>query len=349
MDIDATLRNAFSNCDVKMAASKGGVLVVLCGLPGAGKTTFSTHLKQSLSTEWCKAVHVEFDEHERAERRKLKQSQTGRIEQNNDDEEEKLKAWRRSRKRAVAEVEQHLRTPCSKMMVVIADDNMYYKSMRHEMTALAGEFNFGCLKVYIETSLSDALKTNRQRLESQRVKEDVVRRMHTKLEPPTLQERHVIYLGSQPGFDLIASNILTVEIEKQNLLAGFQQVLQVVADNPEVSTRKLEFERLQARETTLRNLIHQSEQALCKVVGAFIKTQEPSKRKAASKQAAEAKKRFQSSLKERINSIVQSIGDSESEEQVLNEVRERLANEFSQLLDASVSSEPSDQSRIYKS
>ncbi|KAK3877231.1 hypothetical protein Pcinc_018031 [Petrolisthes cinctipes] len=68
------------------------------------------------------------------------------------------------------------------LLVLLLDDNFYYRSMRYETFKLARKHGTGFCQVYVECSTDVALTHNMQRLS--RVPEEVVRAMAEKLQPP---------------------------------------------------------------------------------------------------------------------------------------------------------------------
>lgn len=153
------------------------LLITLCGLPGAGKSTFARMLKQVLPgvvhREYCYEPHitiVEYDqvlEQEKVERgghtstdRHIHTEIDAKRERNSKEEDgwEDSVLWKESRHTAFQTIERILSlsqtlpsspnekeetqasaedTHAHAPQIVIADDNMYYRSMRYHLFKLA--------------------------------------------------------------------------------------------------------------------------------------------------------------------------------------------------------------------
>jgi O-phosphoseryl-tRNA(Sec) kinase len=115
--------------------SARAMLLVLCGLPGAGKTTLARRLASSLTDGpaqvQAEVRHCSFDS-------VYFGGDDGGSEAEAPPEFE-LGRWRQSRAQALAQVERLIaesRAPTSSSLVVV-DDNMYYRSMRHQCYLIA--------------------------------------------------------------------------------------------------------------------------------------------------------------------------------------------------------------------
>ena len=116
-------------------------LVVLCGLPGAGKSTLARAIIAEAPPH-AAVVHVEFDAFlERGEW--------------------SPEAWQKSRAAALDAVRSALRGSAS---IVVVDDNNYYASMRAELRRLAVAAGADYVLVWLCARLDVALARNAQRL-----------------------------------------------------------------------------------------------------------------------------------------------------------------------------------------
>jgi predicted kinase len=68
---------------------------------------------------------------------------------------------------------------------VVIDDNNYYKSMRKEIYRMARDAGAGYVQVLIDPPLELCLQRNGEREDPARVPEEIVRRMHSRLERPS--------------------------------------------------------------------------------------------------------------------------------------------------------------------
>ena len=136
-------------------------LIVLCGLPGAGKSTLARHIVELTaakagflhSSQRC--IHVEFDAINGQDFADIRE---------------------RSRELVVNELK--------KGGIVIVDDNQFYKSMRKEYARLATLYHAAYLLVYVDVPLKHALRRNEARQGKQRVPDEVILRMAERFDEP---------------------------------------------------------------------------------------------------------------------------------------------------------------------
>ena len=113
-------------------------LVVLCGLPGAGKSTLCRTLRDSMDVLFeapsPKIWHVCFDDVENS------------LAASSQAESFSAEVWQKSRKKAHEAVERLLSKNCAagsgNRHLILVDDNMYYRSMRHSMFQLARQCTY---------------------------------------------------------------------------------------------------------------------------------------------------------------------------------------------------------------
>lgn len=172
------------------------MILVMCGLPGAGKSHWARRLQASAASSrnqvqaeagCCddEVRHVEFDAVE-----------AGLFREAGDDGNlnDPLDTWHRARVKASEEAEAILLEAATeepaespkrrRRLALVLDDNMYYASMRREAYQLAARCGAGYGCVHVATPLDVALARNKARPPGQAVTEEVIRRMHTKLQVP---------------------------------------------------------------------------------------------------------------------------------------------------------------------
>jgi tRNA uridine 5-carbamoylmethylation protein Kti12 len=140
-------------------------VLLLMGLPGSGKSSLCQHWLG----EFPDCIHVEYDA--------VVQDTT-------------LESWRLSRHTALAELARHLHEGNSRM--ILMDDNFHLSSMRKQVYHVCQKYRqqqqqdrtvrIGIL--WLDTPLESCLGRNRQRLNPQRVPDDIIIKMNKTLEPP---------------------------------------------------------------------------------------------------------------------------------------------------------------------
>jgi tRNA uridine 5-carbamoylmethylation protein Kti12 len=185
-------------------ASCNAVLVLLCGLPGAGKSTLARSVASALGShgeiqskfaaETGSEPRVKIVSFDEVEERIAEELADGASV---DAEELQLEAWRRSRKEATHEVECALRDGAN---VVVVDDNLYYRSMRYTFCQLARRLRIGLCMLFLDCDPAEARRRNAARTPVERVPDEVIARMESRLERPDAVvhkwERHSVVLSA---------------------------------------------------------------------------------------------------------------------------------------------------------
>ncbi|CAN0390220.1 unnamed protein product, partial [Ectocarpus sp. 13 AM-2016] len=93
------------------------------------------------------------------------------------------------------------RTEASTVHVVLADDNMHFRSMRHEVFRLARKYGCGYAQIFFPTHVEIAVKRNTAR--GTPVAEAVIRKMAANIQPPDPKrfkwERHTVVVRPPSG------------------------------------------------------------------------------------------------------------------------------------------------------
>ncbi|KAI9598771.1 hypothetical protein BDF19DRAFT_431378 [Syncephalis fuscata] len=168
------------------------LLVVLCGLPGAGKSTLIKQLDQYLTQYYdnCplnNAIWTKCQTHVWSIDKLLPQwhmptTAPSQVES----------TFKQDRHMIQTQVEACLQQLTSMAVtnqplshILFVDDNMYYTSMRHTYYQLAQKYKVTFLQLWLECDLVTALKRNSQRTSlKQCVPDDIIRRMAKRFEPP---------------------------------------------------------------------------------------------------------------------------------------------------------------------
>ena len=177
------------------------LLVLLCGLPGAGKTTLAKHLQQSMSS---KAIaeqifpahahktpnsfhHICYDQH------LLRHLSGSRFQVQGKDKDDAAQLqfdagkWKSSREAAFRETEalmsEHAQSKSGHCLLCV-DDNLFYRSMRFKFYKMARRWGAALLIVHVATDKAECLRRNSERQGVENVKEGVIQRMSDNFQAP---------------------------------------------------------------------------------------------------------------------------------------------------------------------
>lgn len=137
-----------------ITVKKGNFLVILCGLPSSGKTTYASELKTHLAESCFSSNNADV---QKAEDVKIVDVDEIRIREYGPDFFPKYESSVRTR--ALKTVSVHLDDD----EIVIVDDLNYYASMRQEFRKLARERNRSYFIIWISTPLEVCLEWNKKR------------------------------------------------------------------------------------------------------------------------------------------------------------------------------------------
>ncbi|DBA80167.1 TPA: hypothetical protein ACH3X2_007636 [Trebouxia sp. C0005] len=172
----------------------------------------------------------------------------------------------KARESAMSQVEQELHSATASTLdgLVIVDDNMYYRSMRHDCLQLARKYQAAYIQLYIRCPAEVALQRNASRSQHQGVPEAVMRRMERLFEVPDPQkhawEANTIVLdGSR-----LEMNFASDEIWQQ-ILGMWKDPVQPVAD-----AATLEQTRQHGRAANELSLQHQLDLFCRKAVSEIV-------------------------------------------------------------------------------
>lgn len=77
---------------------------------------------------------------------------------------------------------------CANYFLLIVDDNLYYRSMRHEWASVASRCGVQLVGVHVECDLDTCLARNRARAGGEVLDESIIERMAAVFEPPAANE-----------------------------------------------------------------------------------------------------------------------------------------------------------------
>eukprot|EP00887_Chlorella_sp_A99_P002838 scaffold6.g2838.t1 len=280
-------------------------LLVLCGLPGSGKTTLA---KQLVSTAPAQgdgsliALHVCFDE--------LGCGQEG--------EEFSPEAWRRGRRAALAAVEAALagsdalapagaENPAAgqqtaRRRLVIADDTYHLRSMRSECYALARAHGAAFAQLHLRCTPGLAARRNACRPPGARVPPGIIDRMAAALEPPGAAgappwDRHAIAVDvlEEDGAGGMGGGPGTAGIWRSVLAAWGRPA------PPPLDAEQIEAVKAAARQATAASLVHGVDIACRRAIAEAMQAAVPKERRAAAARLLnDARLRLLDELRQRV-------------------------------------------------
>eukprot|EP00242_Pyramimonas_sp_CCMP2087_P015080 CAMPEP_0198219340 /NCGR_PEP_ID=MMETSP1445-20131203/73845_1 /TAXON_ID=36898 /ORGANISM="Pyramimonas sp., Strain CCMP2087" /LENGTH=224 /DNA_ID=CAMNT_0043896717 /DNA_START=55 /DNA_END=726 /DNA_ORIENTATION=- len=196
-------------------------LLVLCGLPGAGKTSIARKLVEYInerneSAEQCATPkiivhHVCFDDIASDYARGSVSGASGHTFSAAFDPT----VWKAAREHAYAQIEERLlarqarlkaseesssRTAAEQLggglvvdsgnlvyELLVADDNMYYRSMRHSLFLRARSYGAAYVQLHVATDVAQAIAGNKQRPLTAQVSDTIIERMAGLFEKPNAE------------------------------------------------------------------------------------------------------------------------------------------------------------------
>ena len=149
--------------------------MVLCGLPGAGKSVLARGLETAAEAAGVVCTRVSFDE-----------VCATALSGGESPESFDPVAWRRDRATALSLVDAALRQAEGESgeRVVIVDDNMFYRSMRRVIFRMCRENRCAFVTIHVRVSAEVATGRNRAREGRARVPEAAFQRMLAAFQPP---------------------------------------------------------------------------------------------------------------------------------------------------------------------
>ena len=262
--------------------STSATVLLMCGLPGSGKSTLVRRLKLS-SMDYDKIQVIDYD-HIATE---IEQSTATQQSSHHPAQEQiifgsnDLEAWRQSRIDALHKLKDTLQSHftsdviTNKSLLVVMDDNFHLKSMRREIFRSCQEVSadhkstIGFVTLFVSTPLEVCIERNKQREGKHRVPDAVIQKMAAIIEPPDPSKTY----GS---FEKIYLTMNNHDRADDEVLEQIHRRLKESLSSPippkyEVSPEEiaqLESERARQREDTLKCELQRLDQLLRKLVGA---------------------------------------------------------------------------------
>jgi tRNA uridine 5-carbamoylmethylation protein Kti12 len=150
-----------------MAEHGEKVMILLCGVPGCGKSTLSELIRQSFEIIRQPALILAFDEfeHPKGDLNTVQSSP-------NSAEDWTELTFAESRRRSLVYLTEILRQ--SGDQIVIIDDIMFYRSMRKEVYRIGREYHSSFVIIHVQTSLENALQRNEERPATAKIPQEVI-------------------------------------------------------------------------------------------------------------------------------------------------------------------------------
>ena len=246
-----------------MASIQPAAIVVLIGLPAAGKSTFAKLLSDKLNgNEYkdIKTVLVTYDELIPLENQK-------KYAENHSEKEWKIQ--RQSISKNVDKMLSGEEVQCFKIpkidrnmdkIVFIIDDNNYYGSMRYEYFQIARKYEVGFCQFHLDITVDEAKKNNQSRSENQRIPDNVIDSMASKLEIP---------LPTKNNWEKFSIQIFAQNFE--NSLDLCINMILMTLSNPVQPIEDITENKVESRAKCNASVIHQADKLLRKTVNSKIK------------------------------------------------------------------------------
>ncbi|CAI5734387.1 unnamed protein product [Hyaloperonospora brassicae] len=215
-------------------SSSNAVLVLVCGLPAAGKTTLVKQLVATRTT-WPSLIYerMSFDD--------LYEHQVSEIGISSQPSEFDAGAWKTSQqemvRRASERLQEHASTKTDeskRRLVLLVDDNFPYRSQRKRYFHLATDLNCGFGVLYMNVAVATCRERNANRGKDRnagtRIADEVFERMVTRFEAPNGRQNAWEVITSEvketgDGYDV--DDVMNALIQRANLELHRRRLLQV--------------------------------------------------------------------------------------------------------------------------
>ncbi|BFZ01595.1 hypothetical protein BsWGS_04634 [Bradybaena similaris] len=176
-------------------------------------------------------------------------------------------------------------------VVLMVDDNMYFRSMRYEYYKLAKKYRTGYCQIYLQCPCEKALERNKNRKGIHQVPDEVIVRMSEKFEAPDPEKHHW------------ESNSITVSAEENINIEQILTMIQKAMLGPVQCPEEADTEDiLKSRFECSSSLLHQADLILRKCVASkmaeFKACIQPEKLREKSQHVLKTKEQVMYKLKE---------------------------------------------------
>ncbi|XP_056006451.1 L-seryl-tRNA(Sec) kinase-like isoform X2 [Ostrea edulis] len=274
-------------------------VVVLCGVPGSGKSTFANYLIKNQKGDNCDGQGVQKRRDDASSIHWLLVSYDDIIPsdvERNIIEREVPNAWKSHREKVQNAVESLIQTlkPSSEMtepitndnsdchsksfgeflwemrgredgsVVIVIDDNMYYTSMRYKFYQLTRKYRVGYCQVHTECDTDVSLVRNRQRT-SRQVPDDIILNMAARFEAPNPEH------NSWEKYSITVNTTVSPEVLEDSVMQTMEVISRALSDPSKPITDDVDqTSREVDRKICSENIIHQADILMRKLIAEYM-------------------------------------------------------------------------------
>jgi len=261
-----------------MASSRESIasVLLLCGLPGSGKSTVSSNLvkllyksKRTNIPSYDRVTVIDYDD---ITMQQMKHA--GKIQGDKYLSDAELSCWRKTRKIAAEKLTEELTLVQKERTtsLILMDDNFHLRTMRREMFKICQHFctdekftvSFSVVMLNVDVSI--CLKRNRMRCQD-RVEDDIILKMNGTIEKPDARKNY----WEKSSLILSGNGLNAVNDIAQTISDAIRQP--VAPPPPVVDTSE-------DRALTMKNEVHIADRVLRTLVGTTCRTEKSLSQKA---------------------------------------------------------------------
>lgn len=234
-------------------------LLTLIGLPGCGKTTFSNYLSQCINDSpslipfncvitVCYDKILSFHRINWNDGRKLIFASVNEMIENLTEHFDPESLHKYHFHVSLCNKNYSLRR-----ILIVIDDNMYYRSMRYKYFQLARIHNLGYCQIYIKCNIEECIKRNATRVIEEKIPDDVIYKMASNLEEPNAAK--------------YTWETLSLCIPSSSFSVSFVSVCKIINEafiDPASTSQSIK--RDQEQEVSISNVVHQIDLLLRKII-----------------------------------------------------------------------------------